>query len=70
MSFNPDDFFTTIKIEDIKDKLVHLKDTDFSKISLNEELVKLNYEITSKEYKDFLYKDLEEYFDFEVDTIV
>lgn len=68
--FNPDDFFTTTTIEDIQNKLSHLKDIDFKTTSLNQELTKINYEIVSHEYEDFIYKDLNEYFDFEIDTIV
>ena len=68
--FNPDNFFATIIIKDIKNKLEHLKEIDLQTISLNEELTKINYEITSPEYKDFMYKNIEDYFDFEIDTIV
>jgi len=69
-AFNPDNFFTTTKIKDIKNKLEHLKEINFKEVSLNEELTKINYEVTSPLYKDFLYKDIKEYFDFEIDTIV
>jgi len=69
-AFNPDNFFTTIKIKDIKSKLEHLKEIDFTSVSLNEELTKINYEITSPEYRNFMYKTVEEYFEFEIDTIV
>ncbi len=69
-AFNPDSFFTTTTIEDIKIKLKHLESIDFNKISLNEELTKINYEITSPKYKDFIYKNLDDYFSFEIDTIV
>ncbi len=43
---------------------------NFKEISLNNELVKLNYEIISKEYKDFMSSSLADYYDFEVDEIV
>ena len=69
-AFNPDNFFTTTKIKDIETKLEHLKDIDFTKVNLNEELTRINYEITSPEYKNFMYKDIEEYFEFDIDTIV
>lgn len=69
-AFNPDNFFTITKIKDIENKLIHLKEIDFKKVSLNEELTKINYEVTSHLYRDFLYKDIKEYFDFEIDTIV
>lgn len=70
MSFNPDDFFTTTTVEDLVSKFPHLSEIDYTQNSLNEELVKVNYEVTSPEYKDFMYKDLQEYYQFEVDTIV
>lgn len=70
MSFNPDDFFTTTTVEDIAPKYPEFEDMDFTQVSLNEELVQRNYEITTKEYKDFMFKDIKEYYTFEVDTIV
>lgn len=69
-TFNPDNFFNITKIKDIEEKLEHLKNHDFTKSSLNKELTKINYEVTSSMYSDFMYKTLEEYFEFEVDTIV
>lgn len=70
MSFNPDDHFSTTTVEDILKSFPHLEELDFSISSLNDELVKLNYEITSPEYKDFMSSDLKDYYQFEVDTIV
>ncbi|WP_428738274.1 hypothetical protein [Sulfurimonas sp.] len=70
MGFNPDDFFTITTVEDIVPKFPHLSALDYSKISLNEELIKVNYEVTSPEYKDFMASDIKEYCHFEVDTIV
>ncbi|MEJ2372935.1 MAG: hypothetical protein P8Y22_03875 [Sulfurimonas sp.] len=70
MSFNPDDFFSTTTVEDIVPKFPQLSELDYSKISLNDELVKINYEVTSPEYKDFMASDIKEYYHFEVDTIV
>ncbi len=70
MSFNPDDFFKTITVQDILEKFPQIAKKDFSKISLNEELIKLNYEITSQEYKDFISNDVKDYYHFKVDEIV
>jgi len=71
MSFNPDDFFNkSTTVEDIAPKYPELSGINFKEVSLNEELTARNYEITSPEYKDFLYSDLQEYYKFEIDTIV
>lgn len=70
MGFNPDDHFSVITIEDISSKLKKLEEMDFKKVSLRKELAELNYEITSPEYKDYIYSRLEEHYHFEVDTIV
>lgn len=69
-AFNPDDFFTTITVKEIIPKFEQLKTMDFTKVSLNEELTRLNYEVVSKEYKDFEFSDVEAYGDLVVDTIV
>ena len=69
-AFNPDNFFIITTVEDIEPKLDHLKEIDFTKFSLNEKLTRINYEITSPEYQDFMYRNLKEYFLFEIDTIV
>lgn len=68
--FNPDDFFATITVKDIAPKFEHLYKINFKETSLNEELTKLNYEIISKEYKDFMSASLADYYEFEVDEIV
>ncbi len=68
--FNPDDFFSVKTVKDIAPKFEQLHNLNFQEISLNDELVKLNYEITSSEYKDKSFKTLEEYYEFEVDEIV
>ncbi|RXJ66794.1 hypothetical protein CRV08_12060 [Halarcobacter ebronensis] len=68
--FDPDDFFTTTKVKDIAVKFEHLYKINFKETSLNKELIKLNYEIISKEYKDFMASSLADYYEFEVDEIV
>ena len=68
--FNPNNFFTITTLKDIEKKLNHLKDIDFTKVSLNEALTRINYEFTGSVYKDFMYENLEQYMGFEVDTIV
>ncbi len=70
MAFNPNDFFTVTTVADILPKFKHLKTLDFKEVSLNDELIKLNYEVVSKEYQDFLYSDIEEYATIEIDEIV
>lgn len=70
MAFNPNNFFTTTKVEDIIEKFPKLKENDYSKISLKDELTKLNFEIISATYIDFKYKDISEYYDLEIDTII
>ncbi|WP_321312965.1 hypothetical protein [Halarcobacter sp.] len=68
--FNPNDFFTTQTVKDIVPKFEELYTLNFKEISLNEELTKRNYEIISKEYKDFMFASLADYYEFEVDEIV
>lgn len=70
MAFNPDEFFSTTTVGDIISKFKHLKAIDFKEVSLNTELIKLNYEVVSKEYKDFEFSDIEQYARFEIDEIV
>lgn len=70
MAFNPDEFFSTTTVGDIISKFKHLKTIDFKEVSLNNELIKLNYEVVSKEYKDFEFSDIEQYARFEIDEIV
>jgi hypothetical protein len=69
-AFNPNDFFTTTTIKDIIPKFEQLKTLDFTKVSLKEELSRLNYEIISNNYTDFEFKDIAQYGNLEVDTIV
>lgn len=68
--FNPNDFFSVTTIKDIAPKFEQLHNLNYKEISLSNELIKLNYEITSPEYKDKSFETLEEYFEYEVDTIV
>ena len=68
--FNPSNYFEIITVENILPKLQEMKSYNFKDISFNEELTKRNYEIVSSTYKDFMYETLEEYSEFEVDTIV
>lgn len=70
MAFNPDEFFSTITVGDIISKFKHLKTIDFKEVSLNNELIKLNYEVVSKQYKDFEFSDIEQYASIEIDEIV
>ncbi len=70
MSFNPDDFFNKKNVEDVVKMFPHLEELDYTISSLNDELIKVNYEIVSSEYKDFTYSSIEDYYSFEVDEIV
>jgi len=70
MAFNPDDFFTTTKIKDIIEKFPNLQENDYTKISLKHELIKLNFEIISRDYDDLAYKDIKDYYELEIDSIV
>ena len=68
--FNPDDFNVEKTVKDVLADFPQLKNNDYSKISLNGELVKLNYEIASRDYQDKKYKNIEDYFTLDVDYIV
>ncbi|WP_419769957.1 MAG: hypothetical protein ACNI3C_11555 [Candidatus Marinarcus sp.] len=68
--FNPDNFFSSQCVEDVARKFEILKTLDYRKISLANEITKYNYEIVSKDYVDFEFSNIEEYYNFEVDTIV
>jgi hypothetical protein len=68
--FDPNAFDSMTTIGEIVDDFPKLHTMDFSKTSLNEELTKLNYEITSSEYKDFEYSDIKDCYHYEVDKIV
>lgn len=68
--FNPNDFDVDLKVKDVAEKFEQLKEIDFTKVSLADEITKLNYEVISPEYEDLKYKDIKDYYDIEVDTIV
>ena len=68
--FDPNSFNSITTIENIIDNFPKLLSMDFSKISLNDELTRLNYEIISREYKDFEYSDIKDCYHYEVDKIV
>jgi len=68
--FNPNDFNTHLTVEDVASKFEKLFSIDFTKVSLAQEITKLNYEVISKDYEDLKYSSITEYYDIEVDTIV
>ena len=68
--FNPDDFDTSTTVKELTRKFPHLLDLDYKKVSLANEIIPLNYEIFSKDYKDFFSSNIEDYFDFEVDAVI
>ncbi len=68
--FNPNDFFDTVTVKDVAEKFPALKEIDFTKESLNDKLVELNYELISSEYEDKKFKNVEDYYDLIVDPVV
>jgi hypothetical protein len=68
--FDPNNFDTSITVKELTKKFPHLLDLDYKKVSLANEIIPLNYEIFSKDYKDFLSSNIEDYFDFEVDAVI
>ncbi|MGB5917532.1 hypothetical protein [Arcobacter sp.] len=70
LPFDPNAFDSITTIGKIIDNFPKLQTMDFSKISLNDELTRLNYEITSSEYKDFEFSDIKNCYHYEVDKIV
>jgi len=67
--FVPDDSpLPTVK--DLSEKFPFLSSLDFTKISLADEIIKLNFEVVSREYEDLKYPNIEDYFHIEVDMIV
>jgi hypothetical protein len=69
-AFNPNDFFSVKRVEDVANTFEQLKKLDYKEVNLADEITKYNYEITSKEYKAFEFSEIEAYYEFEVDTIV
>ena len=68
--FNPDDFDSSTTVKELTKKFPYLLDLDYKKVSLANEIIPLNYEIFSKDYKDFISSSIEDYFDFEVDAVI
>ena len=68
--FNPNDFDTNLSVEDVAKRFEQLSSLDFTKVSLANEIIKLNYEVISKDYEDLKYSDIKDYYHIEVDTIV
>lgn len=68
--FNPSAFDSIVTIEEISQDFPNLHEIVFSKVSLANELVSLNYEIVSSDYKDFEFSNFKDYYHFEVDKIV
>jgi len=69
-AFNPDDFNVDKKVKDVLNDFPKLIENDYTEVSLNLELTKLNYEIVSPEYEDKKYKSINDYLDLDVDYIV
>lgn len=70
LPFDPSAFDSVTTIAEIIDNFPQLNSMDFSKVSLNDELTRLNYEITTPEYKDFKYSNIKDCYHYEVDKIV
>jgi hypothetical protein len=68
--FNPDDFFQILSVKDVIVKFPQLSEIDFTKESLKDKLIEINYEVISKEYVDKQFSSIEDYFEIEVDEIV
>lgn len=68
--FNPNDFDTNLTVEDVAKRFTKLQEIDFTKLSLANEITKLNYEVISNDYEDLKYSDIQDYYEIEVDTIV
>ena len=69
--FNPKDYEDEIlTVKELSEKFPKLLDNDYKKVSLLNELVALNYEIISSDYEDFAFSNIEDYFHFEVDSVV
>jgi hypothetical protein len=70
VTFDPNNFDTSITVKELTKKFPHLLDLDYKKVSLANEIIPLNYEIFSKDYKDFISSNIKDYFDFEVDAVI
>lgn len=70
LPFDPNSFDSITTIGEIIDNFPKLYSMDFSKVSLNDELTRLNYEVTSPEYKDFEMSDIKDCYHYEIDKIV
>jgi len=68
--FNPNDFDTILSVEDVAERFETLLSMDFTKVSLADELIKLNYEVISASYEDKKHKNISDYYQIEVDQIV
>jgi len=68
--FDPNAFDSIKTIEEISKDFKQLHSIDFSKESLFNKLTNLNYEIISSDYRDFQFKNLKDYYHYEVDKIV
>ncbi|MCW9026996.1 MAG: hypothetical protein OQJ77_06730 [Thiovulaceae bacterium] len=68
--FNPNDFDINLRVADVADKFEQLKEIDFTKVSLADEITKFNYEVVGTEYEDLKYSDIKDYYNIEVDMIV
>jgi len=69
-TFNPNQFDTNYTVKDVAKQFKQLLPMDFNKISLADEIAKLNYEVISKGYEDFKYNNIVDYYNIKVDTIV
>jgi len=68
--FNPNDFDVNMTVADVAEKFEQLKEIDFSKVSLANEITKFNFEVVGAGYEDMKYSDIKDYYDIDVDTIV
>jgi hypothetical protein len=68
--FNPDNFDVDLKVKNVVEDFPQLLEFDYKKVSLNEELTKLNYEVVSPSYEDKKYSSINDYLELDVDYIV
>jgi len=69
-TFNPDSFDIDLKVSDVVERFPQLLENNYKKVSLNEELTKLNYEVVTPTYEDKKYSSINEYLKLDVDYIV